>query len=89
MEFVEGVDNGTRGLGLGFAGCVWPTEDRLCPLEERECVEGLEELKQMEEWVEEEGSKEDKRNVLYPQVLGGYAETWTGAEGRFFSWNLS
>lgn len=52
-------------LGLGLACCVWPRLDRLCPLEERGCVEGLEELKQMEEWVEEEGSKEDKRNFLF------------------------
>lgn len=59
------VDNGTRG----FACCVWPTPDRLCPLEERGYVEGLEELKQMEEWVEEEGSKKNKRNVLYPKSL--------------------
>lgn len=70
MNLLESVDSGTRGLGLGFACCVWPTKDRLCPLEERGCVDGLEELKQMEEWVEEEGSKEDKRNVLYPKSLG-------------------
>lgn len=57
MRFLESVDHGRRGLGLGSAGCVWPTPDGLCPLEETGRVEGLEELKQMEEWVEEEDSK--------------------------------
>ena len=50
---------------------VWPTLDGLWPLEERACVDRLEELKQREEgWVEEEGSKADKRNVLYSKSLG-------------------